>query len=112
MESKEPVRPDALTHVRLIPTREGGRRTPIVTPRYRCPVKFQGEQGALHDCLFLVESSAPIEPGGEGKNVPVKFLDSELVRGKLEPGARLVLWEGKVIGEAEVLEVYLVGESR
>lgn len=37
--------------------------------------------------------------------VPVTFLALELVAAKLHPGARFTLWEGRVIGEAEVLEV-------
>lgn len=50
-----------------------------------CPVKFESEQDAFHDCLFMVESRAPIEPGGEAKDVPVKFLVPDASRMALLP---------------------------
>ena len=107
MISTQRINPDVTARVHLFPTDAGGRRTTISSPHYGCAVFFgrQREQG--YDCRLLLDQvGATLEPGGPGVVVPVKFLSPELVAPFLRPGARFVLWEGKDIGEGEVVQVF------
>ena len=98
--------PDAVVRVRLYDTREGGRQSAIPPIQYRCPVYIGEQREQANDCAFLLDRVArALEPGGASQVVPIKFLVPELVADKLRPGTRLVLWEGREIGEAEVIEV-------
>lgn len=97
----------AKVRVRLWATDKGGRRSAIAATKYRCPVFFGTERAQAHDCMFgLDEAHVTLEPGGASADVPVRFLDVDLIREKLKVGTRLVLWEGHEIGEAEVIEVW------
>jgi hypothetical protein len=107
MISTQQIKPDATVRVHLFPTDAGGRRTAISSPQYGCPVFFGGQREQGYDCrLLLDEVGATLEPGGPSVVVPVKFLSPELVAPFLRPGARFVLWEGKDIGEGEVVQVF------
>lgn len=98
--------PDAIVRVNLRPSREGGRRSAIPRITYVCPVFFGTQRKEANDCAFVLNSTDVIlQPGGVSVVVPVKFLALELVMDKLRPGARFTLWEGREVGEAEVLEV-------
>ena len=98
--------PDAIARVRLRTTEAGGRKSPIPPILYRCPVFFDDQRREANDCAFFFnETGVTAEPGGPAVTVPIKFFVFELVAKKLHPGARFVLWEGKDIGEAEVIEV-------
>ena len=80
---------------------------------YRCPVFFGGfQKNHGHDCAFYFDETSEVaQPGGASVVVPVKFLVREFVEDKLRPGATFLLWEGREVGRAEVLEV-LHGKSR
>lgn len=99
-------RTDAIVRISLLPTAEGGRKSAIPSIVYVCPIFFGEQRKEANDCaFFLNEIDGKLEPGGVPVVVPVTFLALELVAAKLHPGARFTLWEGRVIGEAEVLEV-------
>ena len=106
MTTDQPLKADAIAQVRLAPLNAGDRQTPIPAILYRCPVFFGDPQQEANDCAFFFEEiGVTVEPGGPGVTVPIKFFVRELVGDKLRPGARLILWAGRAIGEAEIIEV-------
>ncbi|MCK6538346.1 MAG: hypothetical protein L6Q84_35685, partial [Polyangiaceae bacterium] len=95
-----------VARVRLRATEAGGRRSPVPPVRFKCPVYFEDDRTQAYDCaLLLDELGVTLEPGGEPRDVTLRFLFPELVADKLKPGGRLVLWEGRDIGDAEILDV-------
>jgi hypothetical protein len=97
---------DAVVRLTLRATEKGGRKSAIPAIVYRCPVFFGDQRKEANDCaFFLDEIESKAEPGGSSITVPIKFLAPELVADKLRPGAKFALWEGRDIGEAEVLKV-------
>ena len=97
---------DAKVRVGLRPTSEGGRKSAIPPIIYRCPVFFGAQRKEANDCVFFLNRiEGRLEPGGPSVVVPVAFLALDLVAAKLHPGAKFTLWEGRAIGDAEVLEV-------
>jgi hypothetical protein len=91
--------------VRCFAPDEGGRESAIPPVRYRCPVFFGEERKDANECAFLFDQlGKAVEPGGPSQIVAIKFLRPDLIAGKLQRGARFVLWEGRDIGEAEVIE--------
>ena len=100
------MRPDAIVRIRLKSTEAGGRASPIPPLQYRCPVFFGEQRREANDCVLLLNTiAASLEPGGESEDVPVKFLRRDLVAEHLSPGTRFVMWEGREIGEGEIMEV-------
>lgn len=106
MTAKRPTSPDAIVSVSLRATIDGGRKSPIPRMVYVCPVFFGIQRKEANDCaFFLNEIDAQLQPGGPSVVVPVMFLARDLVAPNLRPGVRFTLWEGRDIGEAEVLEI-------
>jgi len=106
MDSVKPFSPDAIVRVRLFSSEQGGRQTSIPNIAYRCPVFFSEQREQANDCVFFFSQvGLSPEPGGANVDVPVMFLCPELVASLLHPGARFTLWEGRGIGEGEILEV-------
>ncbi|MCB9507765.1 MAG: hypothetical protein H6700_02615 [Myxococcales bacterium] len=100
------LRPDAFVRVTLKTTRDGGRMGPLPRPRFNCPVFFGDQREHANDCMFLVEEAdGELVPGGAPRIVPVKFLAIGLVRDELRPGNTFVLWEGREVGWAKVVDV-------
>lgn len=96
------MKPDAIIKVRFKTTAEGGRHGPIVigeTP-YGCPLFVDGH---AFDCRLLI--NAQTLHLGETYELPVKFLNPDLVLPKLSPGKPLKLWEGKDIATGEVIRL-------
>lgn len=99
-----PLVADVIARVRLFSTEEGGRRTIIPATRFRCPVFFGEQRERGHDCVLLLDQlGTELAPGQEINNVPIKFLCREAVADKLLVGTKFMLWEGKDIGEGEIL---------
>lgn len=97
---------DAVARVVLFGPERGGRRTAIPPIRFRCPVFFGEGRQVGHDCMFNFEEiGAGLEPGGESREVPIKFLSRETVAELLHSGMRFILWEGRDIGEGEILKI-------
>src|SRR5262245_10852780 len=106
MTDLQRIMPDIIARVRLFSTEAGGRRSAIPATRFRCPAFFGEQRQNANDCVLLLDQiGAGLEPGGVSRDVPIKFAARDLVADKLRPGARFVLWDGRDIGEAEVLEV-------
>jgi hypothetical protein len=97
---------DAVVRVHLRARDAGGRTSAIPNTMYRCPVFFDEQREQANDCVFFFNQTEEVAaPGGPGVQVPVNFLVPELVAEKLKVGARFTLWEGRDIGEAEILSV-------
>jgi hypothetical protein len=106
MNEKRQQRYDAVARVRLRATEAGGRRSPIGPTMFRCPVFFGDQREQANDCAFFFnEAGVSVAPGGPEVQVPIKFLALELVVEKLKIGARFTLWEGRDVGEAEIVDV-------
>jgi hypothetical protein len=96
------MKPDAIIKVRFKTTAEGGRQGPIIigqTP-YGCPLFVEGE---AFDCRLLV--SAQTLQLGNSYELPIKFLNPNLVLSKLSPGKSVTLWEGKEIATGEIVRL-------
>ena len=93
------MKPDAIIDVRFKTTSEGGRRTPIKGDSYACPLFIDGEG---FDCRILLNKELQL---GQNYQLPVKFLNRDLVISKLSRGRRFTLWEGKDVASGRVLEV-------
>ncbi|MBX5463744.1 MAG: hypothetical protein IRZ28_21985 [Steroidobacteraceae bacterium] len=99
-------KPDAIVRLTLRATHEGGRKSAIPRIVYRCPVFFGDQRKDANDCAFyLDEVEGTAEPGGPSVIVPAKFFAPERVADKVRPGIKFALWEGRDVGEGEVLQV-------
>jgi hypothetical protein len=89
------------TNLRLYSAAEGGRTSPIL-PGFGCPAMLsKGLPLIGFDCWPML-GDEPLHPG-ETRQVGFFFLipdSAEKVRG----AGRFFLWEGKFIGEAEVVQ--------
>jgi hypothetical protein len=95
------MRPDIILRVRLRTSQEGGRHSAVSGKHYGCPL-FVGSEA--FDCRFLLDGRVLLL--GEEYDLPVKFLNRSLVWPKLFVGQTVRLWEGKVIGDGTVVELF------
>lgn len=96
------LQPDIVARVSLYPADKGGRQKPIPPIRFGCPFFFEGEG---FDCrLLLDQAGVSLEPG-DTVEVPIKFVHPELVKPRLQSGARFTLWEAGDFADGEVLKV-------
>jgi hypothetical protein len=95
-----PSAADALVRIRLLPTDAGGRQGPTPDRWFGCIFAYQGE---MYDCRLILEESGSLFPGSEAI-VPIQFLNPGVVS-YLRQGSRFELWEGKIIGEGEVVRI-------
>jgi hypothetical protein len=90
----------ATIRVRFLTSGEGGRQTDVTGDVYACPMFIDGE---AFDCrIYLNGKTLTL---GETYDVPVKFLNRELVLPRLATHKRVKLWEGKCVADAEVIHV-------
>jgi len=80
----------------------GIRETPLGTGPYpyNCPVYFEGH---YHDCRFMTEHA--LYQLGKEYAIPIKFLCPERILPKLYVGAQIGIWEGRQVGDGEILEI-------
>lgn len=90
--------PDAFLEVRFKTTEEGGRNTPVKGDFYACPLFVDGDG---FECRLLIKGQT-LELGNLYE-VPVKFMNKELILPKLDIGKVVMLWEGKDVGSGKVL---------
>lgn len=95
------MRPDIMLRVRLRKTVEGGRQSAVTGDRYGCPLMVGG---SAFDCRLML-AGLTLELGSE-YDVPVVFLNRALVWPKLFVGQSVQLWEGKIIGDGTVIEMF------
>jgi len=96
------MRSDAIIKVRFKTTAEGGRQGAIiiVEHHYGCPLFVDGE---AFDCRLLILGQTL--QLGETYELPIKFLNPQLVLPKLSPAKSISLWEGKEIAVGEVVRL-------
>ena len=92
--------PDAYIEVRFRTTEEGGRKTPVTGEFYACPLFIDGEP---YDCRLLIKNKT-LELG-HTYEVPVKFLNRDLVVPKLFIGKNVILWEGRDVADGKVTRI-------
>ena len=93
--------PDFQAVIKFFPSSEGGRKGATPGTFFGCPLSFSG---SLHDCRMLLDETGPIAPGEE-KEVPIKMLDVDSVRGFLREGAEFEIWEGSIIGTGKITKL-------
>jgi len=96
------LKPDVLARVHLYRTEEGGRGNSITIGRFGCPFFYNGE---AFDCRILLDQVGITLSPGDTAEVPIKFLRPDLVKQRLQAGAKFKLWEGKDFADGEVLEI-------
>lgn len=94
------MEPDVILRVRFKTPEENGRRSAVKGHYYSCPLFVDGE---YFDCRLLL-AGRQLELGVIYE-VPVQFLRPDLIISKLVKGKKCVLWEGKDVASAEVLEI-------
>ena len=92
---------DIIAHVRLYPTAHGGRQGPTPTNTFGCLLELNGD---CFDCRLLLTEIGALSPGQQAE-VPIKFLNFDLVKNRLAPGEKFFLRDRKIIAEGEVTKV-------
>jgi len=96
------MKADAIIKVRFKTSAEGGRQGAIVGVGqfYGCPLFIDGE---AFDCRIPLDGKTL--QLGESYELPISFLNRDLVLPKLCPGKSVALWEGKEIATGEVVRL-------
>jgi len=92
--------PDLVVELFLYPTTDGGRKSAI-NMVWGCPCSAQKTLEDGWDGYPLLDRElAP----GEHRRVGFVFLSGQTAVAALKPHSRFYLWEGRFIGEAEIVE--------
>lgn len=95
------MKPDAILRLRFSTTAEGGRSAAVQGPTYSCPLVIDS---FAFDCrLIFSEDRLDL---GSFYEVGVKSLDSAGALSRLTAGTKVSIWEGRIVGWAEVLTVF------
>jgi len=97
--------PDLIADVTLYSTADGGRKGPLrgdLHEWFGCPCKLQKSDEQAWDCRFLIKGLV-IQPG-ETRRLGVVFLSREIALPMFVGAGRFYLWEGRIVGEAEVVQ--------
>jgi hypothetical protein len=94
------MKADAIIEVRFKTAAEGGRQGDIVGNYYGCPLVVDGE---AFECRLPLDGKTLHL--GETYELPVKFMNPDLVMPKLSPGVSVTLWEGKEIAAGKVISL-------
>jgi hypothetical protein len=98
---------DIYIKVRFKTSEEGGRKTsvkrktPLGPDFYGCPLVVDGK---AFDCRLLI-GDKEMELG-KYYEVPVKFLDKDLVLPNLAVGKSIILLEGKEVANGQVTKIW------
>jgi len=92
---------DIIAHVRFYPTAHGGRQGPTPKGAFGCLLELHGD---CFDCRLLLTETGPLSPGQQA-DVPIKFLNFDLVKDQLVPGKKFFLRERQIIAEGEVAKI-------
>jgi hypothetical protein len=92
--------PQLVADVVLYPTAEGGKKL-TVQPGWGCPCSCSKSKDAVfYDAWPLLDE--PLSPG-ERRRLGFVFLGGEEAAGVLRRAGKFYLWEGRFIGEANVV---------
>lgn len=92
--------PDIYIDVRFRTTNEEGRKTAVSGEVYACPLFIDGE---AFDCRLLI-GDRKLDLG-KSYEVPVKFLNRDMISPKLVVGTKIILWEGKDIADGIIIRI-------
>jgi hypothetical protein len=92
---------DAILRVRFKTTSEGGRQTDLDGDYYSCPLFVDGRG---FECRIFIKGLAIRL--GVWYELPVKFMNKDLVFPLLSKGKSVDLWEGKVVASGTIAEVF------
>lgn len=95
------VQPHLIVDVTLYPTSEGGRKTALRGRRYGCPCKLHKDDVEARDGWLLIEGQPPMFPG-ETRRLGIYFASEDLPA-IFRSAGKFYLWEGHIIGEAQVV---------
>lgn len=100
------MKPDIYIKVRFRTSSEGGRKTSLKRKAllagdfYACPLIVEGK---AYDCRLLIEDQElELEKYYE---IPVVFLNRDLVLPNLSIGKNITIWEGKEIADGQVTKI-------
>ena len=96
------MEPDIYIKVRFRTTSEDGRKTSVSGDFYACPLIIDDK---AYDCRLLIKGMT-LELGCYYE-VPVKFLNKDLIVPNLVIGKHVILWEGKEIANGQVTRICL-----
>ena len=96
------LHPDILANIEFYPTNQGGRRMPTPPSFFGCIFVINN---SYYDGRLLLENIGSIIPGDKRKNIPIKFLSSDLVLPQLKEGSHFHIKDGGIIGEGIVVSV-------
>ncbi|MDR2874528.1 MAG: hypothetical protein LBV44_01180 [Methylobacillus sp.] len=99
------MQPDIIAKVTMLIMDKGGKASippPIPPTHYGCPMFINGEG---FDCRLLLDQVERTLEAGITAEVPIKFLNFNLVKNLLAPGVRFTLWEMRDFAEGEILEI-------
>ncbi len=94
------MEPDAIIEVRFKTSAEHGRQTTVHGDYYGCPFMVDNE---AFDCRLLLHGR-DLELG-KTYQVPVTFMNWQLVRPRLSVGKAFMLWEGKHVATGKVVRL-------
>lgn len=97
--------PDVIVRLHLVRTEDGGRRQTIRSYEshgYGCLLSIDAE---YFDCRWLLAEDEILAPGTQHR-VAIKFLDRSLVKPRLVVGKNIKMWEGKVIADGHIEEIF------
>lgn len=90
--------PDLTADLYLYPTKAGGRKAAI-GPGWGCPCTADNLQEGWDGYPLLKSEMKP----GERRRIGFVFLSGAEAVTALRPRGRFYLWDGRVIGEAEII---------
>jgi hypothetical protein len=94
--------PDILARVSFLQGSQGGRTQPTPANYLGCICVIKGQN---FDCRLLLANIGPIRPG-ETSVVPIKFLNTTMVRAYLTEGTHFLLKEASVIATGEITQIF------
>jgi len=95
------MNPDILARIRLHDVGHVHRKE-LRPPYFSCPFRFEGES---FDCRILLEAAAPRLVAGAVAVLPIAFLNPPLVKDRLRPGSKFLLWDLGDFAEGVVIEI-------
>lgn len=88
-------------------TEDGGREGPTPSDKFGCLFELNGE---YFDCRLLLQGLGSLSPG-QSATVPIKFLNSDLLKHRLSVTQSFHLWDGKIIADGEIQEIIKCGNQ-
>lgn len=96
------ITPDIIADLKFYTTENGGRKGPTPSNFFGCVISIDQNN---FDARLLLEQIGPIFPGECKRNVPIKFLSTDLALMKLKKKQQFFIRDGQVIGAGKVIKI-------